>query len=103
MFFDEIREAPDLLEAVFQRNRDEDRLVEPSADELHLSHIGQPPQQVEEFRMVRLHPFQQRAAVVQAHADRGMPAQRFYEREVGLLVSALEHVFKIADWLVRVD
>ena len=103
MFFDVVGEAGDLFVAVFRRNGDQDRLIKSAAGHFHLAALHQRAQQIEIFGMGALDPFQQRAGVMQAHANRRMAREDLNERQIRLRVGALDHVIKISDRLMRVN
>ena len=89
--------------AVFGRNGDQDRLVKSAAGDFHLAALHQRAQQIEIFGMDALDPFQQRASVMQTHANGRMAREDLNERQIGLRVGALNHVIKVSHRLMRVN
>jgi hypothetical protein len=55
------------------------------------------------FGMSALDPFEQRAGVVKAKADRGMAREKVDEREITTLIGALDYVFKISNGLMGMN
>ncbi len=89
--------------AVFRRNGDQDRLIKSAAGDFHLAALHQRAQQIEIFGMSALDPFEQRAGVMQTHADRRMAREDLNERQIRLRVGTLNHVIKVSNRLMRVD
>ena len=97
------RKTLDLLTLILGWNYSKDRFIESAADHFHLFPMNQSTQQVKVFGVVRFHPKQERAGIVQAHANRRMLLEQLCERQIALLVATLQDVFKIADRLMRVN
>jgi hypothetical protein len=53
--------------------------------------------------MARVHPFEERAADVQAQPDAGMALDGLDKREIRLLEAVFKYVFEVPYGLVRVD
>jgi hypothetical protein len=103
MFFDVVRQTQDLVLAVLGRDGDEDRFVETAADDFNLAAGDELVEAMEIFGMRAFDPFEQRAGVVKAQMDRGMPREKFDKREVAILVGAFDYVFEISNRLMRVN
>jgi len=103
MLFDVGGETRDLFAAVFVRNRDENGFVEAASDHFDLAGAYERAQNVEIFRMEALDPFQERAGIVKASANRRMARENFDEGQIGSFVGAFDYVIKISNWLVGVD
>ena len=65
MFFDKIAQPPDLLDLIFVRNGDQNRLVESSANDLDLAARRERADPLDVFGMLFSEPFEQRAGIVQ--------------------------------------
>ena len=90
--------------AIALRQRREDRLVQPAAQDLDLPALHQGAQvRATNAGWLGAQPLQQRPGVVQPDADLGMPLERLDHRLVGLLEDLLEDPAEVADRLVVVE
>ena len=101
-----ISNAANLLSSLSQfvgiRYHGQYRLVVAPAQHLHLLPGDQPAKQFEKLRMFYGEPIKQATAVMQRHADRGMPQQRLQHGQISALVGIFKNPGKIAQGLVVV-
>ena len=103
MFFNKIAQSPNLFDLIFQRNRNQDRFVESSANHFDLTARHQGADLLNVFRMLFNYPFEQRPGIMQTEANARMTRHALQERQVRTLVGALHYIVEIPDGLVRVD
>lgn len=103
MLFDVVGEAEDLVVTVLGRNGDEDGFIKSAADDFNLAAGDEFAEAIEILGMDALDPFEQRARVVEAETDRGMPREKFDKRQVAILVGAFDYVFEISNRLMGVN
>src|SRR6266850_1919796 len=100
---EERREPLDLTDLVEVRQHGQDRLVESTGQELHLSARGEGPEEVEGTGRVLAQPLEQAAGIVDAQPDLRALVEPLEERPIGALGRLDHHVVEVADRLVVVD
>src|SRR2546427_13023666 len=96
-------QARNLLELIFGRDGDKDRLIEAAANELDLSALDQFFQANEILRPMILDPGKQRPGIMEAEVNTRMRFEVLDEGKIGCVVGLFENMLEVAAGLVRVN
>src|SRR5262249_36539588 len=90
----------ELFELILRRDGDKDRLVEATADELHLAGLRQFFQAVKILGAMLLDPCQKRPGIVKADVNAGIFLEMFEKRKIRIVVRFFKHMLEVAAGLV---
>ena len=95
--------AANLPDPIARGNHRQNRLEEGAADDFHSPRRHQRRQAIQIFRMMRIEPFDQRAAGVQRDLELRVAFEQIEKRPVAVLIGLLENTIEVADRLMIVQ